>query len=303
MSECSFVLYSSSIFSSSCSHLYSVCLAANNSYGNNALATGELRQNPLADQPFFVSPIQQGVSLISIPPGEDPRRGSVLFQPRLATSSQSIYRPNGDVMDDTRASHAFVSKLYENLIDTIHEHKGRPLYLCKRSDYSKSADYFDIIGRTRVGDWLIRPRPNVPDRPRKRGSKKRQAPKANVDRMANGGNQPSSNGGPAANGRPAVRKGGQGLIATPFGAASRMPTRYLSGSNLAMNNPAYEQPMYTSLPRDLDRQRQYRHDRPAHQPSHQSGAKMDERLYSQVLKKHDLPNASPIISERKVLWP
>lgn len=234
--------------------------------------------------------------MVNIPAGD--HSDQVYFKPRLATSSQSIYYPNGDVMGDARprTSHSFFTKLYSNLIDTIHEHKGRPLYLCKRSDYSKVSEYFDIIGRTRVGDWLVRPRPNVPNRPRKRNSKKRPAPKPNADRLLTGTHHQSS-----ANGGLASHQTGQSVITTPFGAAERMPTRYLSGSNIFMGNAADERQMYTSLPRDLEQQRQHFHNERAFRESMVNGGKgMNERLYTQVLKKHDLPYQSPVVSERKV---
>lgn len=216
----------------------------------------------------------------------------------LAASMQSINRGYDNP--------GFHPGLYDKLTETTHQLKGRPLYVCKRPDYYRLADYFDIVGKTRTGEWVVRPRPSVPNKP-KRWSQRKNKNSADKKRQENGH--------------------AAAVINTPFGQASRVPTRYLSGSHInhaheerGVDNPVFIAPQahrqFTSLPR-LDRydltgkRRQPNADREHHQPqgkkverSDSKNSNLDERLYAAVMKKHALPQSNEAVCDRPPLhWP
>lgn len=230
--------------------------------------------------------MKQGVSMISLPP-----TFSEVNQPRLTASTPSLnYEPGAPRGQGGSDRHALFKRLYEHLTDTIHESQGRPLYLCKRANYPNLSNYFDIVGKSRDGDWLVRPRPNVPNRPKK-GSKKKQAPKPEAARKNNSYDNKFSSD---INGGFMLRRPGSGVITTPFGAAERVPSRYLSGSQLDRMQPEGSlYPQYTSLPRDG----QLRQSDLVKQQNNE----LDEKLYAKVVKKHNIDGSqSPVIVDRKV---
>lgn len=244
---------------------------------------GEFRPNPLAENPYSAHQRPgYGVSVISLPPHLSEYSNGRQFQyhtpTRLAGSTQSM----------THESQSLIHTLYDRLTDTVHERDGRPLYLCRRETYhGQLADHFDIAGKTRSGDWLVRPRGNVPDRPRKRSSKKQKAPKPANE---NSNVQRSNSYLVRQGGRPAPS-----MITTPFGAAERLPSRYLSGNHIDRTNN-YE-PQFTSLPRDS---KINNHSNPAKPAARRQGSaasedkdssrrrqeRLDEKAYEEVMKKN-----------------
>lgn len=264
-------------------------------YDNKGVDIGEFRPNPLAENPYYITAPQANSGL---PPHiRDFQAQRFESSQRLAMSSQSLnYQAGGDSANHNTL--AFHQSLYEKLTDTIHEHKGRPLYLCKREDYFSRADYFDIIGKSRMGDWLVRPRANIPNRP-KRKSKKRKAPSKPNNNQSNNSHNSRENKQYRSNGF-LNRPGAGGVITTPFGAASRVPPRYLSGSALERNSDNYEQ-RYTSLPRDGKLHSSQLNGHMVKRQTSMSAAdqtsrdnqravqqQLDEHMYAQVMKKNAL---------------
>lgn len=221
-------------------------------------------------------------------------------------STQSLNYQIGEAANQNTL--AFHQSLYEKLTDTIHEHKGRPLYVCKREDYFSRADYFDIIGKTRVGDWLVRPRANIPNKPKRKNnsSKKRKAPPKPSNHSPNNediGKPRDQDVQYRSNGF-LNRPGAAGVITTPFGAAERVPARYLSGSALERSDNF--EPRFTSLPRDGKLKSSHLNGHMVRRQTSMGAAdqsnnrdnssnntaaaqqQLDEHLYAQVMKKNAL---------------
>ena len=292
-----------------------LCCFVANSYDNKGLDVGEFRPNPLADNPYYNPPQFSPSPAIENLPQRTPsfNINGRYDHHRLAMSTQSLNYQVGEAANqNTLAIH---QSLYEKLTDTIHEHKGRPLYVCKREDYFSRADYFDIIGKTRMGDWLVRPRANIPNRPKRKNnsSKKRTAPPKpsgtphmsdNIAKPQDRDIQYRANGFLNRPGAP-----GAGVITTPFGAAERMPTRYLSGS--ALDRSDNFEPRYTSLPRDGKLKSSHLNGHMVRRQTSMGGAdqvtrdnnnvsssnnktvqqqqqQLDEHMYAQVMKKNAL---------------
>jgi len=245
------------------------------------LDIGEFRVDPLADGPRYMQPMSHGASVVDAQHrkyNNDVRQYGVVSQ--LSQSTQSI----------SDESQALYHSFYSKLVDTIHTHSGRPLYLCKRQDYrGMLADHFDIIGKSRLGDWLVKPKSNVPNRP-KRPSKKPKAPKSSNSQNSKTGSYNDRENAFIA--RPVGGGGGSsGMIATPFGAAERMPRYYFGGSNLSRSNSNVE-PHYSSLPRTDVHGSPYKDKKMVKRQTSMGAVdrqqKFDEKTYAKVMQKNAL---------------